>query len=135
MAQLRCTHETSQSGNFYRLVVTVEAAFEIDPNVFLYLALPLRDGQTDREAQFQGVCSPKDMVDWPVGEPAPNAEPPWLRHNSIDLLFPCLAETTAAWTLIQEELDALCSTMETLEVLTSSEMIVFGQSEPGGFHR
>jgi len=130
MPHIRVSKETSTFGHYHRLVVHVTAAVDIDPNVFLYLAAPLRDGETDREAFFQGVCSPKDMVDWPIGEPLADAEPPWLRHDSFDLLFPCLTEMTSAWTLLQDELATLCTTMEALEVLHDSEAVEFGV-EPG----
>lgn len=128
MPQIRCSKETAQADHYYRLLVTVTSVTDIDRNVFLYLALPQR-GTDPIEAVFQGVCSPKDMVDVPATDPAPNSEPPWVRHDTIDLLFPCLSELNAAWTLIQDELDTLCLLMADLETLTRSEVVQF--SHPG----
>ena len=137
MPHIRVSKETSHFNHYYRLVVHVTATVDIDRNVFLYLAAPPRDGAADREGLFQGVCSPKDMVDWPAGEPLDNAEPPWVRYDTLDLLFPCLSEMTSAWTLIQDELATLCTTMEALERLTSSEVVEFGvlpgESFPGHY--
>lgn len=125
MPQIICSKETSHADHYYRLVVTVQTAVDIDENIFLYVGLPLRPGAEDREAIFQGVCSPKDMVDWPATDPLPNAEPPWCRHNRVDLLLPSLYELNKTWDLLQEEIDTLCLTMGNLEVLTESEVVGF----------
>lgn len=129
MVWLRCSKESSESQNTYRLVVTVLEADGIDDSVFLYLALPQRENATDRVAIFQGVCSPKDMVDVPIDEPYENAEPPWLRHNTVDLLLPSRYEADEAWRLIQEELIQLTSTFESLEQLGESVVVTFGDQE------
>jgi hypothetical protein len=129
MSSITCVKETSAFGHYYRLLVTATAAVGFDINVFLYLAMPLRDGQTDQIAAFQGVCSPQDMIDWPVGAPYADAEPPWCRHNSIDLVFPSLASMDAAWTLLQEHLNNLCQVMESLQMLTASAVIHFSAND------
>lgn len=126
MAWLRLTKETAISGRNYRLVVRVDDAVDIDRNVFLYLALPLRESDVEQKAIFQGVCSARDMTDWPIGEPAPSAEPPWLRHHEVDLLFPSQYELNAAWTLLREELDDLCRTFSELVYIGNSEQLEFG---------
>lgn len=133
MVWLRCKKESSRGLHSYRLLLQITDAVDIDPNVFLYLALPLRENETDQTAVFQGVCSPHDMVDQPVGTPYPNAEPPWVRHDTVDLLFPSLSEMQDAWTLLQEELQSLLTSYQDLQVLDASEVLEFGDlSEVGG---
>lgn len=113
--------------------MTVAEAIDIDEYVFLYLAAPLREGETDRTGVFQGVCSPTDMVDWPANEPLDDAEPAWFRYNRIDLLFNSLNELNAAAVLLEEELYDLVLTLNTLDELGESEIIAIdegGVSEP-----
>jgi len=115
----------------YRLVVTVKSATGLSPGIFLYLAMPLLPNQTEQEAKFQGVCSPWDLIDAPLNAPDTNADPPWFRYDSVDLILRSTAEADQAWTTITEQVGILLETLERLRVLdgTSEVYELVGFSE------
>ena len=101
----------------YRMVVIVTHGNNVDKNLFLYLGMPLISGETDNRAIFQGVCSPWDMTDVPVGEPDVDASPAWLRYDRVDLVFRSVTEATEAWALITDQISILLRTLEQLDDL------------------
>lgn len=125
---LQITQLLSQSDNYYRLQMEVTGAEGIDSSVFLYLQMPLRpeDAGTEFEGQFQGVCSPTDMVEVPIDEPYADAAPPWFRADRLDLLFRNLTEYETARAALVEQLEQLLYLRERLDIVTGSAVLEFG---------
>ena len=108
----------------YRMVVTARGVTGFDDNnVFLYLAMPLLDGQTEQQAVFQGVCSPWDMVDIPENRPSVNANPAWFRYHTVDLVFRSASEADAGWATLLDQVGTLTHTMYTLDTLTGNSEV------------
>lgn len=129
MRWLRVARTSSKSGTYYRLRLEVEEALGVDENVFLYLALPLASDEDEQRAEFQGVCSPYDMIDVPVGEPTEDADPQWVRHNVVDLMFRSLTEFNAGLSLLIEQLETLLGTLDSLDLLEPTDYFEIGESE------
>lgn len=109
--------KTDSVASAYRMVITVTSARNVDRNLFLYLGMPLVGDETENKAVFQGVCSPWDMTDVPIGEPEEDADPAWLRHHTIDLIFRSVTEATAAWDLITDQISNLLFVLNELDDL------------------
>lgn len=117
----------SKAGTSRRMLVTVsDTSHNMDPKLFLYLALPPAPDTDDQVAQAQGVCSPSDLVDYPADAPALNASPAWFRHNAVDYLFPSVAEMESAWTQILAEVATLIDTLNSLDLLIPSATFYVG---------
>jgi hypothetical protein len=129
MRWLRVTEQFSRQENYYRLRMQASEADGLDLNVFLYLGLPLGIGETEQRAEFQGVCSPYDMSDIPAGEPAESADPPWVRHSAVDLLFRSLTDYTEGRSTLIGQLQTLLFVLDELDMVESEADLEFGESE------
>jgi len=119
--------EISVSGNTRRLRVSVAStSHNMDPKLFLYLALPPNPDTDVQIAEPQGVCSPTDLVDYPADTPAPNASPAWFRHHVVDYLLPSAVEMEDAWNQILKEVTALIDALNALDNLQPSGTFYVG---------
>lgn len=126
MRRIELTREISQSGETRRLVATVTEATGMDPNIFLYLALPMLGTDSEQVGVCQGVCSASDLADYPVGDPLPAANPPWFRANTLDYLFPSAEEMVKGWTVLEAEISALLQSLDDLDLLVPSGTFYWG---------
>lgn len=117
----------SVSGPYRRMQVTVsDHAHNMDPGIFLYLALPLKPEATEAEGQCQGVCSPSDLVDWPLNEPNVGDTPPWFRAKTVTYLFSSEAQMEAAWATLLDEVTVLIDTLNSLDTFAWSTTFFVG---------
>ena len=112
------------ANNMYRLRLTVTAATGVTPQLFLYLQLPLIPGETENTGEFQGVCSPADLSEFPAFEPLQSADPPWFRHDTVDLLCRSVDEGMAAQLEIVQQLHQLLRALHELDQFGESEILV-----------
>ena len=130
MKTVTLSRQTAAAEHYRRLIVEVGSVVDIDRNVFLYRQLPMRAGDTEPTGRFEGVCSPNDMADHPVGLPTLGASPPWFRLDTVDLLLRSEAELQSAWLIILEEVQSLVDALNILEETTTTQ--VFTISNSGG---
>lgn len=90
-------------GDGYRMRIDASNAVGLDEHIFLFLVQPLVPGQTTPTAMFQKICSPRDLVQYPVGDPLADSNPAWFRANSFTVDFDTAAEVddTINYTYIQ----------------------------------
>lgn len=117
----------SVSGTYRRMQVSVvDHALNMDPAIFLYLALPLKPEATEAEGQCQGVCSPSDLVDWPLNEPNEDDSPPWFRADTVTYLFSSEAQMEVAWVTLLDEVAVLVDTLNALDTFTGTTTFFVG---------
>ena len=100
----------------YRLTIAASNPVNFDGNIFLFLVQPLQAGQTVPSAIFQKICSPRDIAQYPIGQPLPNSNPGWFRTNSFTVDFDNSEDVTTtigyAYIMVQELLDAMAANDE-----------------------
>jgi hypothetical protein len=79
------------------LRVRIETSDAVDmPNkIFAYLLTPLQPGATERTGEFNHVCSPSDLEEYPEDEPISGQRPEWFRLAFVDVVLRSRTEVYA----------------------------------------
>lgn len=110
----------------FRLKIYASDAVGMSEKVFRYLERPLRPGQSDRVAVFDGVCSPADLEEMPEDASRLNEEPAWLRLDVVDLVFRSRHDLAAAKTDIVDAVAALVDTLNLMDDLVEAPPVWIG---------
>jgi len=78
-----------------RVRIETSDALAMPNKIFAYLLTPLQPGETERTGEFNHVCSPSDLEEYPEDAPLPNKRPEWFRLNYIDVVLRSRAEVYA----------------------------------------
>lgn len=95
---LECTEVTSDSGA------------TVSRGVFVYQRTPIGD-------LFDHIASAVELVELPLGEPWPGAEPQWFRKSTADLLFSCFEVANEAVEKIEDDLRFLAREVDSYRTL------------------
>lgn len=110
----------------FRFTVTATSPVGLpDAGIFRYLAIPLQPTDTVQHAEFDGVCSPVDMAEFPLTAPALNANPAWFRLSTLDLLFRTRAEAEDALQSLYSEVQILLNSYDLTTQLNSLTSVTF----------
>lgn len=99
-----------------RTVIAVATADNMPSDVFRYMAQPVTDSNPAAVA-YDGVCSPADLEEFPVGDPDPAQFPPFCRRNVVDLVFRSSTQADEMRSAILYELQALVDTLNRMDTL------------------
>lgn len=110
----------------FRFTVTASNPVVLaDAGIFRYLAVPMQPTDTVQHADFDGVCSPSDMAEFPLTAPALNSDPAWFRLTTLDLLFRTKAEADDALQALYSEVQTLLNTVDLTNQLNALAPITF----------
>ena len=90
-----------------RLRIVVDEVEGLSAKVFAYLVLPLSSISQSQRAQFDHICSPVDLEEYPENAPTVNSQPAWFRLNYIDVTLRSMAELDRLLTDVQNDLAGL----------------------------
>ena len=113
----------------YRLVLTVSETLGIDPELFLYARRTLNPTTNEQADVFIAVCSPSDLEEFPVGAPDPEADLPFFRLDSVDLLFRNIELKLETYNAIVQDFAELSRSMDAIAKLGPSSEIEFTFNE------
>lgn len=80
---------------------------------------------------FDGVCSPPDLEEFPVGVPDVSGVPPYFRLAVVDLLLRSRAEAVEAFRAIEDDVNRLIRSMNSNDVLGAVQPIWIGAAPSG----
>lgn len=98
-----------------RLRVDADQAEDMPEKIFAYLTMPMRPGSGEQVGEFDHVCSPVDLEEYPEDEPIPGHEPGWFRLSYLDVLIRSPIELEAFLAQIIKDVRALKSTLDTMD--------------------
>lgn len=81
--------------------------------------------------QFDGVCSPPDLVEFPTGEPVTDMVPPYFRLSLIDLLFRSREEAVQALADIEADVNRLIRSMNANDQLGGQQQVWISATPSG----
>ena len=111
----------------FRITGTITAVDSFDDvNLFRYEQIPAVTPGGVLSNVFTGVCSPVDLQEFPVAAPFPNANPPYFRGSTFDLVFRTTAEGNETLAAIEDDLKRLIVSQNVLDVLGSPTTVVVG---------
>ncbi len=116
-----------------RLKLEVTEAAGVDKEIFVYQQRPLDVTAGSYVGDFNHVCSPTDMGNYPVGqaqtEVPKSGLPPFYRSHFVDLLFDSIKDADEAEQAIWEDIYFLKRNVDRLARLTSEQVVVVGPPE------
>jgi len=123
------TSEFSDGNNFgMRVRMEVTDAADVSRAVFAYLMIP-RNPETGEEAgEFDHVCSPADLEEFPENEPNQNARPRWFRLTYVDVLVRSRTEADDFIQLVLEDLRGLKATLDVMDTLVEEGTELIGDA-------
>lgn len=108
----------------YRYTVTAQNAVDMPNEIFRMFNRPLDPTIGTVVSEFNGICSPGDLVDLPINAPIP----PEIRFRVafIDLTFRDPSEGEAQWDSIKFETRELVRSLDDLDNLLIQETVTYG---------
>lgn len=93
----------------HRMAVTCEASEGLSPKIFAYIRKGRLNWEGNYETydEFDHVCSPTDMVEYPEDAPLEGDNPAWYRRADIDLIVRHMALVGEVWDNIKQDVDLL----------------------------
>jgi len=123
-----------------RFVANAVDAFRFRVEAFDNYLMPKEIFRYERKAwpsggtvdAFDGVASPVDIEEYPVGEPNAGDVIQYFRTHEIDLVLRTQREADEAWRVLREEVDILIETLNLMDDLVLEATATFGNPPPGG---
>jgi hypothetical protein len=109
----------------YRLVLTVTDTLGIEPELFLYARRTLNPTSGEQADAFISICSPSDIEEFPVGAPDPDADLPFFRLDSVDLLFRNPELMLETYNAILQDFAELARSMDAIAQLGPAATVQF----------
>ena len=113
-----------------RLKLEVTETAGIDKEIFIYQQRPLDVTAGTFVGDFNHVCSPTDMGNYPVNqaqtEVSKSGLPQFYRSHFVDLLFDSIADADEAEQALWEDIFLLKLNVDRLSRLTSEQVVVVG---------
>lgn len=95
-----------------RIRITADDSNLMPTKIFAYQMLPLKPGEEERVGNFDHVCSPVDLEEYPEDEPMANSRPAWFRLDYVDVLLRSRAEAHAFIKEVVEDVQRLKITLD-----------------------
>lgn len=130
------TYDVAGRTQSFRMYIRVSNVREVSPNIFRYYRTLPADETGEHVDEFDGVCSPADLEDYPEGEPNADATSAtrYFRLGDVDLVARSTAALDELWELILADRDELVRSLDGLCELGTEEINAFGtldgDSEP-----
>jgi hypothetical protein len=101
----------------------------LDAKIFRYYRYPETSAGVVND-EFTGVCSWPDLEEVPVDEPLVDAAPQVYRLDYFDIVLATESLAYEVWTLVQEEVSQLVTTLEEGAILEAGDVYWAGGEAP-----
>lgn len=118
---------TAQYGDAFRIRIVVSRASDIPEEIFLFKADLLDPHSGLSVPHFETVCSPEDLVTYPVGEPNLQQQPSFFRLSVIDVLTPSRRHADFLWSSVRTAVCNLITALNLKETLLVQDTAVCGE--------
>lgn len=109
-----------------RVRITADQAVDMPTKIFAYMMSPMKPGTGEKVGNFDHVCSPVDLEEYPEDEPIPGLRPEWFRLNYVDILVRSRAEAHAFIKDVIEDVQRLKTTLNLTDTLVPGGEIWLG---------
>jgi hypothetical protein len=113
-------------GDGFRVKIVASQGVLIPDEIFLFQRDVLNPQTGAYSDHLVTVCSPEDLVTYPVNDPMINDLPPYFRMSVIDVLVGSREIAEAMWDAIDEQVDHL------IAALNRKDRLVPGESTRAG---
>lgn len=110
----------------YRMKVEAYDANHMSSSIFRYIRGPFSQTIGAYSEEFDGICSPADLEEFPVDTPTLNANPAWFRKDYIDLVFRSQATAEEAWGRIVKDVTTLVASLDLMDTIVEEKIVEIG---------
>ena len=110
----------------FRMKIDAYDANNMSGAIFRYLRTPFSAASGTYTDEFDGICSPSDLEEFPEGAPVPSSNPAWFRKDSVDLVFRSQTTANETWDKIVSDVDILVKTLDTMDVIAPEITVSIG---------
>jgi hypothetical protein len=100
-----------------RVRIVADQAVDMPTKIFAYMLSPMKPSVGEKVANFDHVCSPVDLEEYPEDEPLPGLRPEWFRLNYVDILVRSRAEAHDFIKDVIEDVQRLKTTLNLMDNL------------------
>lgn len=101
-----------------RVRIEADQSVDMPTKIFAYMLAPMKPSVGEKVANFDHVCSPVDLEEYPEDEPLPGLRPEWFRLNYVDILVRSRAEAHDFIKDVIEDVQRLKTTLNLMDNLT-----------------
>lgn len=106
-----------------RLKVTASDGVNFDNKLFRYRMIDYDPTADTLIGQFDGICSPGDLLTIPEDEPTPGADPAWFRLDYIDNILKSPETMEEVWTELSKDIILLKRALDRYDEFSSDTSI------------
>lgn len=110
----------------FRMKIDAYDANNMSASIFRYLRAPFSAATGTYSDEFDGVCSPSDLEEFPDGSPTPGANPAWFRKDTVDLVFRSQTTANETWDKIVSDVKILVNTLDIMDVIQPETTVSIG---------
>ena len=114
----------------FRMRIEAHGAYLMPNAIFRYVRRPLNPDDGTKTDEFDGVCSSVDLEEFGEGAPVPDAAPPFLRLDYVDIVVRSRAEADEALTAIAHEVTSLKDSLNASDHLAETVDLTIGNPPP-----
>ena len=106
----------------FRLKIVASNPVDMPAEIFLFQRNLLDPYTNQYVDEFLAVCSPDDILQYPVNDPG-NTDPPFFRKDTIDVIVPSRTFAEDMWSDIQNQVNTLIKAMNAKDTLQLDETV------------
>ena len=110
----------------YRMKIVAYDANNMSSYIFRYIRGPFSQTAGAYFEEFDGVCSPADLEEFPIDTPTPSSNPAWFRKDYIDLVFRSQTTANESWDRIVKDVEVLVSSLDLMDNIVVEKIVEIG---------
>jgi len=110
----------------FRMKIEAFSANNMNKAIFRYIKGPFNGNAGNYQEDFDGVCSPSDLEEFPIDAPAANANPAWFRKDYVDLVFRSQSTAEETWDRIVKDVTILIKTLDVMDNISQEKIVSIG---------
>lgn len=114
----------------FRIRIEAHGGYLMPNAIFRYIRRPLNPDDGTKADEFDGVCSSVDLEEFGEGAPIPDAAPPFLRLDYMDVVVRSRVEAQEAVNAVVAEVGSLVDSLNAQDVLAETVDLTIGNPPP-----
>lgn len=110
----------------FRMKIEAFSANNMSNAIFRYIKGPFNGNAGTYQEDFDGVCSPSDLEEFPIDDPAAGANPAWFRKDYVDLVFRSQTTAEETWDRIVKDVTILIKTLDIMDNIFQEKIVSIG---------
>lgn len=110
----------------FRMKIEALNANNMSSAIFRYIKSPFNGNSGSYQEDFDGICSPSDLEEFPIDDSAAGANPAWFRKDYVDLVFRSQTTAEETWNKIVSDVTILIKTLDVMDNIYQEKIVSIG---------